>query len=159
MEQAMFGAGCFWGVELGFSQLDGVVETAVGYSGGTDEAPTYEHVCSGATLHTEVVYLKFDPAVVSYEGLLDVFWHGHDPTQVNRQGPDVGTQYRSAIYYYTDEQRALAESTKMALEQNGELSAPVATEISPAQPFYPAEDYHQQYFAKRGMSSCAFTVN
>ena len=159
MEQAMFGAGCFWGVELGFSQLEGAVETAVGYSGGTDEAPTYERVCSGSTLHTEVVYMTFDPAVVSYERLLDVFWHGHDPTQLNRQGPDVGTQYRSAIYYYSDAQRALAESTKATLEESGELSVPIATEISPAQAFYPAEDYHQQYFAKRGMSSCAFTVN
>lgn len=158
MEQAMFGAGCFWGVELGFSQLDGVLETAVGYSGGTDEAPTYEKVCAGVTLHTEVVYLKYDPKLVSYERLLDVFWNGHDPTQLNRQGPDVGTQYRSAIYYYTEEQRALAESSKAALDQSGTLSAPIATEITSVPTFYPAEDYHQQYFAKRGTSSCAFKV-
>lgn len=158
MEQAMFGAGCFWGVELGFSQLDGVLETAVGYSGGTDETPTYEKVCAGVTLHTEVVYMTFDPAVVPYERLLEVFWNGHDPTQVDRQGVDVGTQYRSAIYYYTEEQRTLAESSKAALDQSGDLAAPIATEITPAPTFYPAEEYHQQYFAKRGTSSCAFKV-
>lgn len=155
MQEAMFGAGCFWGVELGFSQLDGVVETAVGYSGGTEDNPTYESVCSGLSGHTEVVHLQFDPAVITYERLLDVFWHGHDPTQLNRQGPDVGTQYRTAIYYYDDGQRALAESSKATLEQGG---VSIATEISPAPVFYSAEEYHQQYFAKRGMQSCAFTV-
>jgi peptide-methionine (S)-S-oxide reductase len=159
MEQVMFGAGCFWGVELGFSQLEGVIETAVGYSGGHDDAPTYERVCSGTTMHTEVVLVTFDPDRISYERLLEVFWRGHDGTQVNRQGPDVGTQYRSAIYYYTEAQKVLAEATKAALDASGALHAPIATEIAPAQVFYPAEDYHQQYFEKRGMTSCGFTVN
>ncbi len=159
MEQVMFGAGCFWGVELGFSQLEGVIETAVGYSGGHDDAPTYERVCSGTTQHAEVVYLKYDPEIISFEKLLNVFWHGHDPTQINRQGPDVGTQYRSTIYYYSNEQRELAESTKAILDASGEFGAPIATELAAAQAFYPAEDYHQQYFAKRGMTSCGFKVH
>ncbi len=159
MEQAMFGAGCFWGVELGFSQLPGVVETAVGYSGGTTDAPTYEHVCSGTTMHTEVVHLRFDPAIITYQRLLDVFWRGHDASQINRQGPDVGTQYRSAVYYFTEEQRALAEATKMAYDISGEFDAPIATEITPAPTFHRAEDYHQKYFELRGMTSCHFTVN
>lgn len=159
MEQVMFGAGCFWGVELGFSQLEGVIKTAVGYSGGHDAAPTYERVCSGTTNHAEVVHIQYDPAIISFEKLLDVFWHGHDPTQVNRQGPDVGTQYRSTIYYYTDEQRTVAESSKTALDASGEFGAPIATKIEPAQSFHLAEEYHQQYFEKRGMTSCGFKVH
>lgn len=158
MERAMFGAGCFWGVETGFRQLDGVLDAAVGYSGGVTESPTYETVCSGSTNHVEVVYLEYDPEVVSFERLVEVFWNGHDPTQVNRQGPDVGTQYRSAIYYYTVAQRDTAEASKKAEDASGRLSTPIATEILPAQEFYRAEEYHQQYFAKRGIESCHFQV-
>lgn len=158
MERAMFGAGCFWGVETGFRQVEGVVDAAVGYSGGKTDNPTYEQVCTGLTEHTEVVYVEYDPEVVSFERLVDVFWNGHDPTQVNRQGPDVGTQYRSAIYYYTDEQRDIAEASKKAVDASGSLRAPIATEILPAREFYRGEEYHQQYFAKRGIESCHFQV-
>ena len=158
MERAMFGAGCFWGVETGFRQVEGVVDAAVGYSGGKTDNPTYEQVCTGLTEHTEVVYVEYDPEVVSFERLVDVFWNGHDPTQVNRQGPDVGTQYRSAIYYYTDEQRDIAETSKKAVDASGSLRAPIATEILPAREFYRGEEYHQQYFAKRGIESCHFQV-
>ena len=158
MERAMFGAGCFWGVETGFRQVEGVVDAAVGYSGGKTDNPTYEQVCTGLTEHTEVVYVEYDPEVVSFERLVDVFWNGHDPTQVNRQGPDVGTQYRSAIFYYTDEQRDIAEASKKAVDASGSLRAPIATEILPAREFYRGEEYHQQYFAKRGIESCHFQV-
>ncbi|HIA47879.1 MAG TPA: peptide-methionine (S)-S-oxide reductase MsrA [Candidatus Hydrogenedentes bacterium] len=158
MEKAMFGAGCFWGVETGFRQVEGVLDATVGYSGGGTEDPTYEQVCSGTTNHAEVVYLEYDPAIVSYERLLEVFWNGHDPTQLNRQGPDVGTQYRSAVYYYTDAQRDTAESSRKQEDESGRLRAPIATEILPAQEFYRGEEYHQQYFAKRGIQSCHFEV-
>lgn len=154
MELATFGAGCFWGVETAFRKMPGVVETAVGYTGGTTEAPTYKEVCSGTTGHAEVVQLKFDPAAVSYEQLLDLFWQLHDPTQLNRQGPDFGTQYRTAIFYHSPEQEAAATASKERLERSGRHSKPVVTEIVPAATFTLAEDYHQQYFEKRGIAGC-----
>lgn len=153
-EQAMFGAGCFWGVEETFRNVPGVVATAVGYSGGAAENPTYKQVCTDTTGHTEVVYVEFDPAVVTYDKLLDVFWKAHDPTQVNRQGPDVGVQYRTVIFYYTSEQKAAAEASKEALAKSKRYQKPIATAIEPAHTFWRAEDYHQQYLAKRGMSQC-----
>lgn len=159
MEKAMFGAGCFWGVEAGFRSLDGVKEAYSGYSGGTIENPSYEQVCSGMTQHAEVVLVEYDPDVVSYDHLLEAFWNGHDPTTLNRQGPDVGTQYRSAIYCYNDEQKEKAEASKKALDESGRFPNPIATEITEAQPFYVAEDYHQKYFEKRGIESCHFVVN
>lgn len=153
-EQALFGAGCFWGVEETFRNVPGVVATAVGYSGGNIENPTYKQVCTDTTGHVEVVYVEYDPAVVTYDRLLDVFWKSHDPTQVNRQGPDVGVQYRTVIFYYTPEQRAAAEAAKEALTKAGRFKKPIATVIEPARTFWRAEDYHQQYLAKRGMSQC-----
>lgn len=154
MEKATFGAGCFWGVEAAFRNVDGVISTAVGYLGGTLSNPTYEKVCSGRTGHAEVVEVVYDPAKVSYATLLDMFWELHDPTQLNRQGPDVGTQYRSAIFYHTPEQEQMARTSKERLEQSGVYKRPVVTEITPASPFYKAEDYHQQYLEKRGLASC-----
>jgi peptide-methionine (S)-S-oxide reductase len=154
MEKASFAAGCFWGVEAAFRQLQGVTATTVGYSGGTFENPTYEDVCSDATGHAETVLVQYDPAVISYEQLLETFWNCHDPTQRDRQGPDVGTQYRSAIFYHTPAQQAAAIRSKEGLEQSGKHRRPVATEISPAATFYPAEEYHQQYLEKRGEASC-----
>jgi peptide-methionine (S)-S-oxide reductase len=154
IEKATFGAGCFWGVEDAFRQVKGVKETAVGYSGGRFENPTYQDVCSGRTGHAEVVEVHFDPAEVSYDELLDVFWENHDPTTLNRQGPDVGEQYRSAIFYHTPEQETAARASKEALEQSGKHRRPIVTEITPATTFYRAEEYHQQYFQKRGISHC-----
>lgn len=154
MEKATFGAGCFWGVEAAFRNVDGVISTSVGYLGGTLSNPTYEKVCTGRTGHAEVVEVLYDPAKVSYTTLLDMFWELHDPTQLNRQGPDVGTQYRSAIFYHTPEQEQLARASKERLEQSGVYTRPVVTEITPASPFYKAEDYHQQYLEKRGLASC-----
>jgi len=154
MNKAMFGAGCFWGVEITFANVDGVTSTAVGYSGGTLENPTYQDVCTGTTGHAEVVQIEYDPARVSYEQLLHVFWTNHDPTTRNRQGPDVGTQYRSAIYCYTPEQDAAARASKAALESSGRHGQPIVTEITPAATFYPAEDYHQRYLEKRGLATC-----
>jgi len=154
MEKATFGAGCFWGVEAAFRQLPGVKATAVGYAGGKTENPTYRDVCSGDTQHAEVVQVEFDPLEISYDQLLNTFWEEHDPTQVNRQGPDVGEQYRSVIFYHTPEQQALAEASKAALEKSGKYSRPIATKIEPAPTFWKAEDYHQQYLEKRGMASC-----
>jgi peptide-methionine (S)-S-oxide reductase len=154
MEKATFGAGCFWGVEAAFRQVNGVTATTVGYAGGTTENPTYSDVCSGRTGHAEVVEVEFDPAVVSYEELLKVFWENHDPTTLNRQGPDVGEQYRSAIFYHTPEQEQAARASKAALEQSGTYRRAIVTEITPAPTFYRAEDYHQQYFEKRGISHC-----
>ena len=151
-EKAIFGAGCFWGVEAAFRQVNGVTATAVGYSGGITENPTYEQVCGGGTGHAEVVEVTFDPAKVSYDDLLDVFWQSHDPTQVNRQGPDFGTQYRTAIFFLTPEQEATARDSKAALQASGRLPREIATEITAAGPFWRAEDYHQQYFEKRGLS-------
>lgn len=157
-EKAMFGAGCFWGVEETFRQIEGVVATAVGYSGGHTENPTYKEVCSDRTGHAEVVLVEFDPEQVSYAELLDVFWANHNPTLLNRQGPDVGSQYRSAVFYFSPEQQAVAGESKQALAASGKWDRPIVTEISPAKPFYMAEEYHQQYLAKRGQSSCATTI-
>lgn len=154
MEQATFAAGCFWGVELAFQKLKGVSNTTVGYTHGQTENPTYEQVCTGQTGHTEAVLVEFDPAIISYNELLDVFWNKHDPTQVNRQGPDIGTQYRSGIYFHTEEQNQQAITSRDALDQSGRYSFPIATEIKPAAVFYPAEDYHQRYLEKRGMTNC-----
>lgn len=153
-EKATFGAGCFWGVEETFRQTEGVVATQVGYSGGSMPNPTYKDVCTDRTGHAEVVNVEYDPAKVSYDKLLDVFWANHDPTQVNRQGPDYGTQYRSVIFYHTPEQQRLAEASKRRLEASGRYRRPIATQIEPAQTFWRAEEYHQQYLAKRGRSSC-----
>jgi peptide-methionine (S)-S-oxide reductase len=154
MDQASFAAGCFWGVEAAFRQVPGVVSTTVGYSGGTLENPTYEDVCSHTTGHAETVLVEFDPKLVSYDQLLGVFWNCHDPTQLNRQGPDVGSQYRSAIFYHTPAQQAAAIASKDRLAQSGKHRRPIATEIVPAATFYRAEEYHQQYLEKRGEASC-----
>ena len=154
MEQATFAAGCFWGVEAAFRQVAGVTETAVGFMGGTTQSPSYYDVCAGGTGHAEVVHLQFDPAVVSYSELLRVFWENHDPTQLNRQGPDIGTQYRSAIFYHTPEQQAAAQASKQELEKSGRFHRPIVTEIVPASDFWMAEDYHQQYLEKRGLAHC-----
>lgn len=153
-QKATFGAGCFWGVEETFRQLPGVVNTAVGYSGGTLENPTYEQVCTDRTGHAEVVEVEYDPAKIGYDQLLEVFWNSHDPTQVNRQGPDYGKQYRSVVFYHDDAQRQAAEASKSAREQSGKHRKPIATQIVAAEPFYRAEEYNQQYLAKRGMGSC-----
>ena len=152
LQTATFGAGCFWGVESNFRQIPGVVDARVGYLGGTLDNPTYEDVCTDRTGHAEVVQLTYDPKVVTYDQLLDAFWKMHDPTQLNRQGPDYGTQYRSAIFYHTPEQQAEAQRSKERLEASGRYKRPVVTEITAASKFYPAEDYHQQYFEKRGIA-------
>jgi peptide-methionine (S)-S-oxide reductase len=154
MAKATFGAGCFWGVEETFRQIPGVTATAVGYSGGKVANPTYEDVCSDETGHAEVVEVDYDPNVVSYDRLLDVFWSGHNPTQLNRQGPDVGTQYRSVIFFHDAEQERAARASKERLAASGKFARPIVTEISPAQPFWRAEEYHQRYFEKRGGGSC-----
>jgi peptide-methionine (S)-S-oxide reductase len=154
METATFGAGCFWGVEETFRQIPGVVDTAVGYLGGRTENPTYKDVCTDKTGHAEVVQVTYDPAQVNYERLLDVFWSAHDPTTLNRQGPDVGTQYRSAIFFHSPEQERIAQSSKEQMQASGKFRRPLVTEITPASTFYRAEDYHQKYLAKRGMSHC-----
>jgi len=157
LQKATFGAGCFWGVEAEFRQLPkGVVSTAVGYEGGTMKNPTYRDVCTDRTGHAEAVEVEYDPEKVSYEDLLKVFWANHDPTTLNRQGPDVGTQYRSVIFYHTPEQQAAALASKEKLEKSGRYRRPIVTEIVPATSFYRAEDYHQQYMEKRGLSSCKF---
>jgi peptide-methionine (S)-S-oxide reductase len=153
---ATFAAGCFWGVEATFRQMPGVVSTAVGYTGGKTAQPSYEDVCTGRTGHAEAVEVVYDPARVSYEDLLTVFWNNHNPTTLNRQGPDIGTQYRSAIFYHTPEQESAAQASKEALEQSGKFRKQIVTEIVPAAPFYRAEEYHQQYFEKRGISHCSF---
>jgi len=155
-EMATFGAGCFWGIEAAFRRVPGVIDTAAGYSGGQTKNPTYEDVCTDETGHAEVVQVTFDPAKVSYEKLLDVFWQIHDPTQVNRQGPDFGAQYRTAIFFHSPEQEAAAKKSKAALEASGKFRRPIATEITPAAPFYRAEEYHQRYLEKRGAASCHF---
>ena len=154
LEKATFGAGCFWGVEAAFRQIKGVVSTAVGFSGGTYENPSYHDVCTGRTGHAEVVEVTYDPARVSYEDLLKVFWGNHNPTTLNRQGWDVGTQYRSAIYFHDAKQEAAARASKEQLEKSGKYRKPIVTEVTPASTFYMAEDYHQQYLEKRGLSSC-----
>ncbi len=153
-EQATFGAGCFWGVEETFRQTPGVTDTAVGYEGGTLDNPTYRDVCTGRTGHAEVVQVTFDPALVSYDTLLDIFWANHDPTTLNRQGPDHGTQYRSAIFYGSPEQQTTASASKEKWSASGRFRRPIVTEVVPSQSFYRAEEYHQQYLAKRGMASC-----
>jgi peptide-methionine (S)-S-oxide reductase len=149
MEKGTFAAGCFWGVEEAFRQVKGVVSTAVGYTGGSFKDPTYEDVCSGKTGHAEAVEIEYDPSRVSYDELLGVFWENHDPTTLNRQGPDIGTQYRSAIFFHTPEQRSAAVASKEKLQKSGRYRSPIATEIAPASQFYRAEDHHQQYVAKR----------
>ena len=151
-KKATFGAGCFWGVEAAFRQLDGVTRTRVGYSGGTLENPTYEDVCSHTTGHAEVVEVTYDPERVSYDQLLQVFWRKHDPTQLNRQGWDIGDQYRSVVFFHDKEQQEAALAAK-AREQ-ASYTAPIVTQVEPAETFYEAEDYHQQYLEKRGRSSC-----
>ena len=153
-ELATFGAGCFWGVEAVFRQTEGVVATAVGYAGGRTSNPTYEDVCSDATGHAEVVQVTFDPSRVSYERLLDIFFTNHNPTTLNRQGPDVGSQYRSAIFHHGEEQRVAAEAAKARWYRSGRWPRPIVTEIAPAPEFWRAEEYHQRYLEKRGLASC-----
>jgi peptide-methionine (S)-S-oxide reductase len=155
MATATFGAGCFWGVEAAFRQVPGVLSTAVGYAGGSLAKPTYEQVCSGRTGHAEVVQVEYDPEKVSYEQLLAVFWSNHDPTQLNRQGPDIGTQYRSVIFAHDAEQAELARASKAELDTSGRFRRPIVTEIEPYMDFYRAEEYHQQYLEKRGLAHCA----
>ncbi len=150
MEKATFGAGCFWGIEHAFRKVAGVIEAPVGYAGGTTPDPTYEQVCSGQTGHAEVVEVEFDPAKVSYEELLEVFWTIHDPTTLNRQGPDIGTQYRSAIYFHSAEQEQAAKDSIAALENGDRFRNPIVTELAPIDTFYMGEDYHQHYFEKQG---------
>lgn len=154
MAIATFAAGCFWGVELRFRAVQGVMDTRVGYTGGTTPDPDYRQVCTGLTGHAEAIEVRFDPAVISYAQLLDAFWAMHDPTTPDRQGADVGTQYRSAVFYHDDAQRMQAERAKADLNACQRYSAPVITEIVPATTFYPAEDYHQRYLEKRGMDGC-----
>jgi len=154
METATFGAGCFWGVEETFRQVPGVLDTAVGYLGGHAQNPTYQDVCTDETGHAEVVQVTYDPAKVSYDQLLNTFWESHDPTTLNRQGPDVGTQYRSAIFFHSPEQERLARASKEKMQASGRFRRPIVTEITPASTFYRAEDYHQKYLAKRGLSHC-----
>ncbi len=153
-EIATFGAGCFWGVEATFRQLEGVKSTMVGYAGGALDNPTYEDVCYKRTGHAEVVQVEFDSAKVSFEDLLGVFFENHDPTTLNRQGPDVGDQYRSAVFYHDEAQRDAATAVKARLDEAGTFRRPIVTEITPASKFYVAEDYHQQYLQKRGLASC-----
>jgi len=155
MKQATFGAVCFWGIEAAFRRIPGVIDVAVGYTGGTLENPSYKDVCTGRTGHAEAVLVDFEPAKVTYQQLLDVFWSSHDPTQLNRQGPDVGTQYRSVIFYHDQEQLAQAEESKAKLDSSGRFRRPIATQIVPAAPFFRAEEYHQRYLEKRGQESCS----
>lgn len=154
MEKATFAAGCFWGVESAFRKIAGVISTRVGYTGGMTVKPTYQDVCTDRTGHAEAVEVTYDPARVSYDALLKVFWENHDPTTLNRQGPDVGTQYRSAVFYHNPGQEAAARSSKDALQKSGAYRRPVMTEIVPIAEFWEAEDYHQQYLEKRGLDRC-----
>ena len=155
-EIATFGAGCFWGIEAAFRRVPGVIDAAVGYSGGHMPNPTYKDVCTDETGHAEVVQVTFDPAKVSYEQLLDTFWEVHDPTQVNRQGPDSGSQYRTAIFFHSPEQERMAKKSREAKDASGKFKRPIATEITPAGTFFRAEEYHQKYLEKRGVQSCHF---
>jgi peptide-methionine (S)-S-oxide reductase len=154
MAKATFAAGCFWGVEATFRQLPGVISTRVGYTGGQTASPSYKEVCTDRTGHAEAVEIEYDPAKLSYDKLLEVFWENHDPTQLNRQGPDWGTQYRSAIFFHTPEQEAAAKASKEKLEKSRHFSKPIVTQIVPAVTFFEAEDYHQQYLEKKGLASC-----
>lgn len=154
MAKATFGAGCFWGVEASFRQLPGVSDAVSGYSGGTTVSPSYKDVCTGTTGHAEVVEVTYDPARISYEQLLDAFWKMHDPTTRDRQGPDVGSQYRSVIFYHDEDQKRAAEASKAAQDASKLYRGPIVTQIEQAGPFYEAEDYHQRYLEKRGMVSC-----
>ncbi len=154
MEKATFAAGCFWGVEAAFRQVEGVTSTTAGYTGGSSKDPSYGEVCTGRTGHAEAVQVEYDPARISYEGLLDLFWANHDPTTPNRQGPDLGTQYRSAIFFHNPEQEAAAIASKLQLEERGWYKNPIVTEIIPLSEFYRAEEYHQQYLEKKGQASC-----
>ncbi len=154
MEKATFGAGCFWGVESFFRQAPGVTDAVCGYAGGSVPNPTYKQVCSDRTGHAEVVEVSFDPARVTYDALLDIFFANHDPTTLNRQGPDVGSQYRSAIFFHSPEQERAAQAKKKDLEKSGRFRRPVVTTIEPAPAFWRAEEYHQRYFEKSGLPSC-----
>ena len=149
---AVFGAGCFWGVESAFRAVEGVIDVAVGYAGGTVPKPNYRNVCSGKTGHAEVVQVEYDPARVSFEQLLEVFWQIHDPTTLNRQGPDFGTQYRSIVFYSDEHERKVAEESKRRLDESGKLGRPVVTQIVPAAEFYRAEEYHQRYYERMGIA-------
>ena len=155
MEQATFAAGCFWGVEDAFISVPGVISTRVGYIGGRTDHPTYHDVCSGMTGHAEAVEISFDPSIISYDKLLDIFWQSHDPTQLNRQGPDHGTQYRSVIFYHSDEQKLTAEESLARLDGSGRLRGRVVTKIVPTSSFWKAEEYHQKYHQKHG-GGCGF---
>lgn len=157
-EKATFAAGCFWGVEALFRQMPGVISTAVGYTGGKTDNPTYRQVCSHTTGHAEAVEVEYDPEKVSYTDLLNVFWENHDPTQLNRQGPDIGDQYRSGIYFHNEAQELAAQASKEWLSQSGRYRRPIVTEILPATTFHMAEDYHQQYLEKRGLASCHISM-
>ena len=154
MQKAIFGAGCFWGVELTFSKIEGVKSTAVGYCGGSIPDPTYEIVCTGQSGHAEVVLVEFDPDKVSYNNLLDTFWSLHDPTTLNRQGPDIGTQYRSIIFFQDKDQAVVARASRDKLQQSGRFKNDIVTEIVPAVKFYRAEEYHQKYLEARGLGNC-----
>lgn len=154
MDRAIFAAGCFWGVEYEFSLLDGVISTEVGYIGGHTQNPTYEEVCSNTTGHAEAVKIEFDSSKITYQMLLDIFWKMHNPTTLNRQQFDIGNQYRSAIFYLTDEQREMAEKSKENLEKSGKYEKKIVTEITPASEFFKAEEYHQQYYKKHGQTGC-----
>jgi len=153
-QKACFAAGCFWHVELAFSRVKGVLTTSVGYTGGWSEEPSYEDVCCGGTDHAEAVLVTYDPGIIDYEGLLKVFWAVHDPTTLNRQGVDVGTQYKSAVFYFNEDQKKLAEASKKSMDESGEFHAPIVTEIRAAATFYEAELYHQKYLEKKGAKSC-----
>lgn len=154
IKEAMFGAGCFWGVQSSFDELNGVIETEVGYAGGHTENPTYKDVCSDKTGHAEVVHVKYDANILNYSELLKIFWEIHDPTTVDRQGPDIGSQYRSIIFYYDEEQKKSAENFKSDLNKSGKYDSMVITEIVPVSPFWRAEEYHQKYFQKTGRKVC-----
>lgn len=154
LKKATFAAGCFWGVEATFMKVKGVVQTEVGFMGGHTESPSYRDVCTDRTGHAEVVHLTYDDSIVSYDHLLDVFWGSHDPTQKNRQGPDVGTQYRTAIFYHDEEQRSTAERSRAAMDASGRFMRPIATLVEKAGPFWRAEEYHQKYLQKKGLDTC-----
>jgi peptide-methionine (S)-S-oxide reductase len=154
LEKGTFAAGCFWGVEAVFRRVKGVVATSVGYTGGTTVDPTYSDVCAGGTGHAEAVEVIYDPARVTYDELLEIFWESHDPTTLHRQGPDVGEQYRSAVFFHAPEQERRALALKAALEASGRFQRPIVTELAAAGAFYRAEEYHQRYLEKRGVASC-----